>query len=70
MFQVHDRTTNEVVTVFAVHKSGPADDQTKFLVHRAGAWRWLWAAQFEPLEVLAERPTLSVRRGLSAPAVA
>lgn len=63
MFQVHDRLTHDVVTVFAVHKSGPMDDQTKFLVHRDGAWRWVWASQFEPLGVMAERPTLSMRRG-------
>ena len=70
MFQVHDRTTQEIVTVFAVHKSGPMDDQTKFLVHQDGAWRWQWAAQFEPLAVLAERPTLTLRRGQLATAVA
>lgn len=39
MFQVYDRLTHDVVSVFAVHKSGPLDDQTKFLVHRDGAWR-------------------------------
>lgn len=63
MFQVIDRTTRESVTVYSVHKSGPMDDQTKFLVNRGGAWRWEWAAQFAPV---AERPTLSLRRGAVA----
>jgi hypothetical protein len=63
MFQVHDRTTHELVSVYSVHKSGPMDDQTKFLIHKNGEWRWQWATQFEPLAVMAERPTLTVRRG-------
>lgn len=61
MFQVIDRTTRELLTVYAVHKSGPHDDQTKFLVSRGGAWRWEWAARFTPAVV--ERPTASFRRG-------
>lgn len=63
MFQVHDRRTHEVVMVYSVHKSGPMDDQTKFLVHTQGEWRWQWASAFEPLAHMAERPTLTVRRG-------
>lgn len=63
MFQVQDRSSRETVTVYAVHKSGPADDQTKFLVSRGGAWRWEWAIQFVPV---VERPTLSIRRGAIA----
>jgi hypothetical protein len=70
VFQVHDRSTHDLVTVYAVHKSGPMDDQTKFLVHQGGAWRWQWASQFEPLATLAERPTLQVRRGDLTTAVA
>ena len=70
MFQVNDRATHEIVTVFAVHKSGPQDDQTKFLIHQNGAWHWQWATQFEPLNCMAERPTLTVRRGQLSTAVA
>lgn len=70
MFQAHDRTTHEVVTVFAVHKSGPADVQTKFLVHDGRAWRWLWASNFEPLQATAQRPTAAMRRPGVSPAVA
>jgi hypothetical protein len=70
MFQVHARATHEIVTVFAVHKSGPMDDQTKFLIHQDGAWQWQWASQFEPLASMAERPTLMVRRGQLPAAVA
>lgn len=69
MFQVRDRMADQVVTVFSVHKSGPADDQTKFLVHRDGAWRWMWASCFEPVAAV-ERPTLTMRRGQVAAAVA
>lgn len=69
MFQVQDRATREAMTVFAVHKSGPHDDQTKFLVHLRGQWRWLWATQFEPLAK--ERPSAQLRmRGLAPAQVA
>jgi hypothetical protein len=51
MFQVYDRVTREAVTVYAVHKSGPMDEQTKFLVHEGGAWRWAWASRFDPVAV-------------------
>lgn len=60
MFQVQDRSTHEAVTVFAVHKSGPHDDQTKFLVHQRGQWRWFWATQFEPMAAK-ERPSAQLR---------
>lgn len=68
MFQVKDRSTRRVTTVFGVHKSGPHDDQTKFLVHDGEGWRWQWASRFEPLQ--AQRPTLTIPRDHLTPAVA
>lgn len=64
MFEVHDRTTRRNVTVYAVHKSGPMDNQTKFLVHDGG-WRWAWATQFEPLEATARREAAERREAAS-----
>ena len=58
MFQIMHRSTGEARTVYGVHKSGPLDEQTKFLVHdRKQGWRWAWAVEFEPAgEVSASSP--------------
>jgi hypothetical protein len=47
MFEMHDRRTGRMRTVYGVHKSGPRDEQTKFLIY-ANGWRWVWAKYFVP----------------------
>lgn len=50
MIQVLHTASNTTYTVFGVHKSGPLDEQTKFLVHEANVgWRWHWAQEFKPV---------------------
>ena len=39
---------NKAVPVYAVHKSGPRDSQTKFLVYN-NEWLWVWASYFTPI---------------------
>jgi hypothetical protein len=54
MFYVEESRSKERLLVYAVHKSGPSDDQTKFLIWKDGAWKWIWVAGYVP--VLAEPP--------------
>ena len=47
MFEMMDRRTGRERTVYGVHKSGPLDEQTKFLIY-ANGWKWVWATYFHP----------------------
>jgi|3_EtaG_2_1085321.scaffolds.fasta_scaffold88227_2 hypothetical protein len=51
------RATGEDVEVYAVHKSGPANDgsQTKFLVCPLGHWLWMLCDNFIAPMFSAER---------------
>lgn len=49
MFPMRQRSSGEIETIYAVHKSGPRNDQTKFLVHRDSGWEWVWAIAYEPV---------------------
>ena len=49
MFEMRDNRSGEVHTVYAIHKSGPQDVQTKFLVW-CGEWKWVWATEYQPAE--------------------
>ena len=47
MFQMKDRRTGRTRIIYGVHKSGPRDEQTKFLIFSNG-WKWVWANNFAP----------------------
>ena len=49
MFEVVDKTGNRC-TVYGIHKSGPRDCQTKFLIHLKDGWCWVWAESFAPVK--------------------
>ena len=51
------RATGEDVEVYAVHKSGPANDgsQTKFLVCSLGHWLWMMCDNFIAPTLASER---------------
>ncbi|RMG15866.1 MAG: hypothetical protein D6731_07405 [Planctomycetota bacterium] len=54
MFEVYRKKDRKLLTVYGVRKSGPADEQTKFLVYD-GRWRWVWAGDVAPAGGRTER---------------
>jgi hypothetical protein len=71
MFELTDRRTGKKRKIYGIHKSGPLDDQTKFLIF-SGAWHWVWASNFAPeaQAALFQIPTSAVDLlvGVDAPA--
>ena len=63
MFRVQDRRTGAVETIYGVHKSGPANEQTKFLIFN-GHWQWVWARSYLPLPERPKRQRQSEAVGL------
>ncbi len=53
MFQMQDRRSGRLRTIYGVHKSGPRDEQTKFLIFTNG-WKWVWSKYFVPQPQSAE----------------
>lgn len=53
MFTLFQRSARRICKIYAVHKSGPSNDQTKFLINANGVWEWHWANDFEPVETRA-----------------
>ena len=47
MFEVMDEAGTPC-RVYGIHKSGPLDKQTKFLMWKNG-WRWVWAQDYRPV---------------------
>lgn len=49
MFQVRDKHSKKVYTVFTV-KGSPQSvvDEARFLIYKEDKWEWVWARWYEP----------------------
>ena len=48
-FQAVDTRDGRIYPIYSVHRSGPQNHQTKFLVFRNG-WRWEWSTSYLPYD--------------------